>query len=100
MKRPSAQALDLADEILDHVRHGLTRADALYELADLIDDHNAELLRAIRRLLGDAAHGGGSPGRDTLADLEAVARDYQPLRPADDVQADLFALQGASPRLF
>jgi hypothetical protein len=62
MKRPSAQALDLADEILDHVRHGLTRADALYELADLIDDHNAELLRAIRRLLGDAAHGGGSPG--------------------------------------
>ena len=33
MKRPSERALDLAESILDHVRYGLTRADALYELA-------------------------------------------------------------------
>lgn len=100
MKRPSERALDLAEEILDHVRYGLTRADALYELADMIDEHHADLMRAIRRLLNDAARDSGLPGPEVVADLAAVAREYQPIRPPNDEQADLFTPQGVSAALF
>ena len=98
MKRPSERALDLADEILDHVRHGLTRADALYELADMIDESNAELLQAARAVVGKAAGNGSHPGPEAVARLKETLREYQPLRPAASEQDALFPQ--STPSLF
>jgi hypothetical protein len=95
MKRPSERALGLAEEILDHVRYGLTRADAIYELAEMIDEHNEELLSAISATLRDAERHGGLAGLGPLAELREAARDYQPLRTAADDHPDLFVEQPA-----
>jgi hypothetical protein len=96
MKRPSDRALGLAEEIMDHVRYGLTRTDALYELAEMIDEHNDELLSAIGAALRDAERHGGLAGPDTLAELRETARDYRPLRTAADDHPDLFVEQPAA----
>ena len=98
MKRPSERALDLADEILDHVHHGLTRVDALYELADMIDESNGELLRAVRSALRDAERNGGLPSPEVLAQLPDTVRDYLPVHQTTAAQRDLFVGQPA--RLF
>jgi hypothetical protein len=96
MKRPSEYALGLAEEMLDHVRYGLTRADALYELAAAIDEHNDELLSAIGAALRDAERHGGVAGPETVSQLRDAAREYQPLRiPADD-HPDFFVPQPAT----
>ena len=95
MKRPSERALDLAEEILDHVRYGLTRADALYELAEMIDENNHELLCAAGSALRDAERNGGLPGADALTQLRVALRDYQPLRSPADEPPDLFVEQPA-----
>lgn len=96
MKRPSERALDLADDILDHVHHGLTRAEALYELADMIDDSNLELLQAIRSALRDAGRDSGLPSPEALAHLKDTLHDYLPLRPVTDDHRELFARQPAT----
>jgi hypothetical protein len=96
MKRPSERALGLAEEILDHVRYGLTRADALYELAEMIDEHNDELLSVIGDTLRDAERHGGLADPDALAELREAVRDYQPLRIAADDHPDFFVEQPAT----
>jgi hypothetical protein len=96
MKRPSERALGLAEEIMDHVRYGLTRADALYELAEMIDNHNEELLSAIGDTLRDAERSGRIVGHDVLARLREAARDYQPVRVGAGDHPDLFVPQPAT----
>jgi hypothetical protein len=96
MKRPSERALDLAETILDHVRYGLTRADALYELAEMIDASNQELLDAVTGMLRDAERGGGLPGPDAVLLLRETLDGYQPLRPLVEDQRDLFVPQPAT----
>jgi hypothetical protein len=100
MKRPSQRALDLADEILDHVRHGMTRADALHELADMIDENNAELLRATRAVVGDINHNGSPPDGESVARLREVLHDYQPWPVAASDHEELFTGATTSPTLF
>jgi hypothetical protein len=100
MKRPSERALDLAEEILDHVRHGLTRADALHELADMIDESNAELLRAARAVAGVLTHNGCPPDVESVARLREVLHDYQPWPVAASDQEEFFKEATNSPTLF
>lgn len=96
MKRPSERALDLANEIMDYVHHGLSRAEALYELADMIDESNGELVQAIQAALQDAARDSGQPSPEALAHLRVILRDYLPLRPAAGNQRELFSKQPAT----
>ena len=96
MKRPSVRAFDLAEEILNHVRHGLTRNDELYELAEMIDDNNADLLGAVQCLLYDAEHDGGIPSPDAVARVKDVFADYQPLRLPPEAQTDLFTSESVA----
>lgn len=96
MKRPSERALDLAESILDHVRYGLTRADALYELAEMIDEHNDELLSAVGATLREAERSGGLASPDTLVPLREATRDYQPAHPEAGDHPDLFVEQPAT----
>ena len=100
MKRPSERALELADEILDHVRYGLTRADALHELADMIDESNGELLRAARAVAGDITRNGRPPDREAVARLREVLHDYQPWPVAVGDQEEFFKGATTSPTLF
>lgn len=100
MKRPSQRALDLADEICDHVRHGMTRADAVYELADMIDESNADLLRAARMVAGDIKRDGSPPDVESVAQLREVLHDYEPWPVASSDQEELFKEATNSPTLF
>lgn len=88
MKKPSEYALDLAEEVFDHVRYGLTRADAIHELAEMIDEHTAKLLQSIQGLINDATRHGGAPGRNTVTDLKTTMREYQPVRPPNGHQPE------------
>lgn len=96
MKRPSEHALDFAEAILDHVSYGLTRADALYELAEMIDDYNTELLSAVGATLRDAERNGGFTSPDSLAQLRDALRGYQPLRTGLGDHPDLFIARPAT----
>jgi hypothetical protein len=96
MKRPSERALGLAEEILGHVRYGLTRADALYELAEMIDEHNEELMSAVGSTLRDAERHGGFAGPDALAQLREAVRDYRPVVVASGDHPDLFVPRPAT----
>ena len=96
MKRPSERALGLAEEIMDHVQYGLTRADALYELAEMIDESNLELVEAVADALRDADRGDGVPGPDALKHLRETLGDYRPMRPLAEDHRDLFVPQPAT----
>jgi hypothetical protein len=100
MKRPSERALDLADEILDHVRHGLTRADALYELAIMVDETNAELLQAARAVVETAGRNGSAPDAEAMARLREVLREYQPWPVAASDRKEFFPETTSAPTLF
>jgi hypothetical protein len=100
MKRPSERALDLADEILDHVRHGLTRTDAVYELADLVDESNAELIEAVRAVVRNAGRSGSPPDAEALARLREVLRAYQPGPVAPGDHEEFFPGTTSAPTLF
>ena len=69
MKRPSERALNLADEGLAYLCPGLTRADALHELAEMVDQNNSERVRAALAVAGNAALHGYLPETATLARL-------------------------------
>lgn len=100
MKRPSERALDLADEILNQVRHRMTRADAMYELADMVDESNAELLEAVRAVVAGVAHNGSGPSPEALARLRDVVRAYQPWPVAPVTREELFPETTTTPTLF
>jgi len=95
MKRPSEKAESLAEEILDHVRYGLTRADAIRELAEMIDENCAELVESANALLRDAAEVNRSvPHPVYLSQLQRALADHQPSRTWPDTEPDLFAKVG------
>ena len=98
MNRASERAMALAEEILDHVRYGLTRADALQELAEMIDEHNADLLQAANTLINDAVRRHGLVDPHYLSHLKQVVADHQPVPVEPEAQRDLF--QAATPAPF
>lgn len=80
----------LAEEVLDHVRYGLTRADALQELAGMIDEHNADLLQAANAVINDAARHHGLVDAHYLSQLKQALADHQPIPAEPAAQCDLF----------
>ena len=89
LKRPSQKALDLGEELLDYVSYGLTRKDAIHELAEMVDESNSELLKAVSALLQGAQHNGGVPAPFHTADLQRVFADYEPTPSPLDAQVEL-----------
>jgi len=100
MKRPSERALNLADEILDYLRPGLTRADALHELAEMVDRNNSKRLRAARAVAGNAAFNGCLSDTATLARLKKVLSIYPPHAVAESHSLGFLANVSATPTPF
>jgi len=100
MKRPSEKALSLAEEIFDHVAYGLTRSDALQELAEMVDESNGALLEAVSAVLEDSHHNTGVPAAFHVSQLQRVFSDYQPTPWPPDSQGELAGISTlAQPRL-
>ena len=89
MKRPSEKALSLGEELFNYVAYGLTRSDAIQELAEMVDQSNGELLEAVCALLEDAHRNGGVPAAFHVAHLQRIFSDYQPIPWPPDSQGEL-----------
>jgi hypothetical protein len=101
MKRPSEKALSLGERIFDHVAYGLTRSDAIQELAEMADESNGELLEAVSAVLEDARRNGGVPAAFHVAHLQRVFSYYEPIPWPPDAQGELAGIgTSAQPRLF
>ena len=100
MKRPSEKALKLGEEMLDYVAHGLTRNDAIKELAEMADESNRDLLEAVSAVLQAAQRNGGGTAAFHMARLQRVFSDYEPIPSLSDAQDELVGLDPqAQPRL-
>ena len=100
MQRPSEKALRLGEEIFDYVAHGLTRSDAIQELAEMVDESNRDLLQAVSAVLQDAQRNGRLPAAFLVAHLRQVFADYEPIPRLSDAQGELTGLvPPAQPRL-
>ena len=91
MIRPSEKALGIAEELLDYVHPGMTRAAALHEIAEMVDEMNTELVEAINTLLVEAERSG--PGRHAilLNHIRQLTVAYKPWRAEADHQHELFS---------
>ena len=89
MNRPSENALKLGEELFDYVPYGLTRVNAIQELAELADESNRELLEAVRAVLLDAQRNSGTPAAFHVAHLRRVFSDYEPIAWPLDSQGEL-----------
>ena len=90
MSRPSEKALGIAEELLDYVHPGMSRAAAVEEIASMIDDMNTELLEVVTAILerSQGQFGGHPVGwADHLRELLTA---YQPWRPDPHAQHELF----------
>jgi len=100
MKRPSEKALSLGEEIFDYVSYGLTRSDAIQELAEMADESNGDLLEAVSAVLRDAQLNGGVPTAFHVAHLQRVFPNYEPIPWPPDSQGELAGIgTPAQPRL-
>ena len=100
MKRPFELALDLAEEILNYRRYGLTKVDALHKLAGTVDENNSELVQAVVAVVGSSPLNGHRPDATALARLKEVLQDYQPHAVADSDGEGFFKNVSATPNLF
>jgi hypothetical protein len=94
MTRPSEKALSLAEDILDSTTRGLTREDAINELAEMIDEMNGDLLEAAAASVECAALTCHVPSAPCLAQLKRVVTGYQPMRLGSDGQTEFFTKVG------
>lgn len=100
MNRSSEKALILGEEIFDYVAYGLTRSDAIQELAEMVDESNGELLEAVSAVLQDAQRHEGVPTAFHVAHLQRVFSDYEPSPWPPDSQGELTGIGAtAQPRL-
>lgn len=90
MNAPSDKALALAEELIDYVHPGMSRASVRRELAGMVDDFNADLLAAVNHLVAEAERHGAGPCAEAAAALREVAREYQPGRDPVVPHEDLF----------
>ncbi len=92
MQRLSKKALRIGEELLDYVSYGLTRNDAIKELAEMVDESNRDLVEAVSAVLRDAQRNGGVPATFQVAHLQRVFADYEPTHRASDLQRELAGL--------
>jgi hypothetical protein len=88
MNRPSEKALRLGEELFDYVPYGLTRANAVQELAEMVDEANQDLFEAAHAILDDAQRNGGVPAASYIANLRRVFLDYEPITWPSDAQGE------------
>ena len=101
MRRLSRKAQKLGEELLDYIAYGLTRNDAVKELAEMVDESNSDLLEAVSAVLQDAQRNGGVPAAFHVAHLQRVFWDYEPIPRSSDLQNELVGVgTPAQPRLF
>ncbi|MCI0744338.1 MAG: hypothetical protein L0Y58_02930 [Verrucomicrobia subdivision 3 bacterium] len=77
MTPPSKASLGLAEEILDHVNYGLSRADIIREWAEIIDEGNLPLIEAAAELLDSADLNNGVPEPHYISRLRDAMADFQ-----------------------
>src|SRR5215471_10919238 len=78
MNHPSEKALSIAEEMLDYVHPGMSRAAALRELAGMIDEMNADLVDAVTALTHEVKRCETGQCVGPLYHLQEVARQYLP----------------------
>jgi len=93
MNRPSEKALSIAEDLLDYVHPGMTRAAALHEVASMVDDTNSELLEAVNALVAEVEQSGQGSHTVLLNHLRHVLVDYQPWEAEPDSQHELFGAE-------
>ena len=91
MKQPSERALAVAEQLVDYVHPGMSRSAATREIAEIIDEANAELVTAVEHLLAEAERFGTAASPQLLAELRHVCREFQPIPRVNEQDAqDLF----------
>jgi hypothetical protein len=90
MTRPSEKALCIAEDLLDYVHPGMTRAAALHEVADMVDEMNSELVETVSALLVEVERTGPGPHATLFHHLRELLADYKPWHVATDHQHELF----------
>lgn len=91
MSRPSEKSLILAEDLLDYVHPGMTRAAALQEIAQMVDEMNAELVNSVSALLANPEPASPGSHEILLSHLKRVLADYKPWRLEVESQHELFA---------
>jgi hypothetical protein len=89
MNRPSEKGLRLGEELFEYVPYGLTRFNAVQELAEMADEANQDLREAVRAVLQDAQRNGGVPTAVHVAHLQRVFLDYEPIVWSSEAQGEL-----------
>lgn len=89
MNRPSEKALRLGEELFDYVPYGLTRFNAVQELAEMVDEANQDLLEVVRAVLQDAQRNSGVPAAFHVAHLQRVFAEYDPVVWSSEAQGEL-----------
>ena len=91
MKRPSERALATAEQLVDYVHPGMPRSAATREIAEMLDEANAELLQAVEHLLADVERIGPAVSPKAITELRHIYREYRPAPLLLDQEAqDLF----------
>jgi hypothetical protein len=91
MSRPSEKACQLAEELVDYVHPGMSRAAAINEVAAMVDGMNAELVDVIETLLEQAERTGPGQHAVLIHHLREITQNYRPIRSEAEGQHELFA---------
>lgn len=90
MTRPSEKALCIAEELIDYVHPGMTRAAALHEIANMVDEMNSELVEAISAMLAEVERSSPDSHTALFNHLRELLSDYKPWRVETERQHELF----------
>jgi hypothetical protein len=91
MLRPSEKSLGIAEDLLDYVHPGMTRAAALQEVAQMVDEMNGELVDAIQALLAELERSDKTANSVLANHLRHVLADYTPWHTNNSAQHELFS---------
>ena len=91
MIRPSEKSLGIAEDLLDYVHPGMTRAAALQEVAQMVDEMNSELVEAVQALLAELEQSGKGSNTVLTNHLRHILADYTPWHTSNAAQHELFA---------
>jgi len=90
MIRPSEKSLGIAEDLLDYVHPGMTRAAALQEVAQMVDEMNVELVEAVQALLAELEQSDRGAKTVLINHLRHILVDYTPWHTNNAAQHELF----------
>jgi len=91
MIKPSEKSLSIAEDLLDYVHPGMSRAAALSEVAQMVDEMNNELVEAIQALIEELEKSPNSSCQVLVNHLRHVLTDYKPWHTDEGAQHELFS---------